>query len=205
MARRDDILKELRSASGFDPNYSVQNREWFKGAVIDLELAAFPTKTDLQIASVVRQVITAANGFAKAELKFTVGVKLDADLEKLERKDDVRRVEAIYGVVGLNHNLAAPSSVLLRQFLHRRRYRGVVRMVYQVNPNDTRGFMHYPYDCKDNQIWRVNIDAQPFWKKTGAADVPLTVVDQIDTNNDGQPDKDVEPHDAAAKIWAGLF
>jgi len=208
--RRDNLFKKLRSASGFDPNYSVQNREWFIGAVLDAELDAnATTKSDAQIEGDVRSLIAAVNGFVKAERDFTVGVSLDANGKKLERKDVSRRVEAIYGVVGLNHNLAAPSSAPLRQFLQRRRYRGVVRMVHQVNPNDTRGFMHYPYDCKingnTNQSWRVNIDAQNFWKKTGAGDVPLTVVDKIDTNNDGQPDKDVDPDDAAAKIWSRPF
>lgn len=204
-ARRDNLFKKLRSASGFDPNYSVQNREWFIGAVLDAVLAADSTRTDTQIETDVRAVITAANGFAKAERKFKVGVPLNADLEKLERKDVSRRVEVIYGVIGLNHKLADTSSGDLRQFLQKRRYRGVVRMVHQVNPNATRGFMHYPYDCPGNDTWRVNIDAQPFWKKTSAADVPLTVVDKIDTNNDGQPDQDVDPHEAAAKIWAKPF
>jgi len=201
-SRRDDLFKKLRSASGFDPNYSVQNREWFIGAVLDAALAAAPSKTDIQIESDVRGLITAANGFAKAERDFTVGVSLDMDLKKVERKDVVRRVEAIYGVLGLNWNLASPSSQPLRKFLERRRYRGVVRMVHQVNPNDARGFMHYPNDCKiggkPNETWRVNIDAQPYWKKTGAGDVPLTVVDKIDT-------KVVDPQDAAAKIWARPF
>lgn len=213
--RRASIIKTLLSGKGlekysrFDPNYSAENRRWFVSAVVDAVLNDTPSWEEDKVESRARAIISDANFSLQFDRDMEPNIGLEPSVKKLERKELARRVEALYGVIAQKKDLAKDADdsskplVQLRRFVARRRYRGVMRMVYQVNPNSL-GFMRYPYDCADNVHWRVNIDAQPFWTPLGTGDVPLTLV-KIDTDHDNQPDADVDAADAAASIWSRPF
>jgi hypothetical protein len=186
---RANLVRKLSGEKGFDPTYTQQNREWFVGAVLDA-IAATTADNDLEVAA--RGIITSANANVKADRDFTVGVPLDKKT-KIERKDIARRVETIYGVIGQNKDLADTSHDSLRRFLFKRRYRGVVRMVYHVNPN-SNGFMRYPNECPQWGKMRLNDDARPLWVTANPPQtVPLRVTDQGD------------PELAALEIWDKPF
>jgi hypothetical protein len=216
--RKAALVQELSAGKGltkptFDPNYTKQNRIWFVAAVVDAVIADRPGQTDKEIEAAAREVISEANYAVALEYGFTVSgaetvlnagtweykrvaFQLDKGLAKIERKDVARRVEIIYGVIAQNKELARVTAgnyrILspMRKFISRRRYRAVVRMIYQVNPN-TNGFMWYPDACDKPPLHlQVNVGAQPFWQKVDLnSDTPLKVKDQ---NN---------PAVAIAKIW----
>jgi hypothetical protein len=204
--RRAAIIKTLVNGkfldkySSFDPNYSPQNRVWFVSAIVDAVINAFPRPDDDKVEGLAREIIGDANYAVMLDRELEPSVGLDIKLRKTERKDVVRRVEAIYGVFAQKKELVtygvetsrSKLLVALRKFVASRRYRGVVRMIYQVNPN-SNGFMRYPHECETDQHWRVNVDAQPLWKKTGTFDVPLTVADNA------------APDVAAKQIWEKPF
>ena len=201
--RRAAIIKKIVSSkafdrySRFDPNYTIQNRVWFVTAVVDSVLDGFPRPADSKVELMAHTIVSDANFAVMLERGMEPNIGLDADTRKKERKDCVRRVETIYGVLGEKSALAKEGDdrwMRYRKFIARRRYRGLERMIHQVNPND-KGFMRYPHECEKDQTWRVNIDAQPKWKKAspGPDGVPLIV-------NDG-----VAADEAVKKIWERSF
>jgi hypothetical protein len=196
--RRANLIKELSAGKGltkptFDPNYTRENRVWFVSAIVDAILAP-PTPSDDAVEGLARGIINGANSAVKDESDFSVGVKLDEKLAKNERKDLARRVETIYGVIAQNSALVGPLLLYfakpMRQFLSKRRYRAVVRMIYEVNPN-ANGFMWYPTACdKHPRKWQVCKEALTFWENVEPnRDTPLKVSGQN------------TPAEAIAKIW----
>ena len=173
------LVSKLSAERGFDPAYTQKNREWFVGAA--LERVALTTSDAKAIEETTRLIIANANKRVKADRNFTVGVPLDRKTAELERKAVARRVETIYGVMAEKLELAGENQDTLRRFLFRRRYRGVVRMVYQVNPN-SNGFLAYPKDCPNDRKMRLNKDAQPLWitASPSGAPVPLMIKGQND-------------------------
>ena len=142
--RRAAIIKKIVSSkafdrySRFDPNYTIQNRVWFVTAVVDwcsMASRAPPTARSRdgshnRLRRQFRRHARARNG---AQYRARRGHQED------ERKDWVRRVETIYGVLGENSALAKEGDdrwMRYRKFIARRRYRGLERMIHQVNPNE---------------------------------------------------------------------
>jgi len=205
--RRATIIKKLCAGKGltkptFDPNYTRENRAWFVNAVVDAILGATPTPSDDTVEGLAREVINDANWAVALERDFStkVEVQLDDKFRKIERKDVVRRVEIMYGVIAQNWALANTSKdngfldlarpTRMRRFISQRRYRAIVRMIYQVNPN-ANGFMWYPDECEVGPLHlQVNKEAQPFWQKLELTDDP-----PLKVKGQNKPDQ------AIAKVW----
>lgn len=205
--RKAALIKELSAGKGlakpaFDGNYTRENRVWFVTAIVNAILDGTPTPADSAVPKLAREVINDANFAVALERDFTPILVLDEKLAKIVRKDIVRRVEIIYGIVAQNMALADTTHdtfnglTPMRQFLTNRRYRAVLRMIYQVNPNDN-GFMRYPDECKQSPPpgnVRLNVDARPFWTAAGPT---LGSALKVSGQND--------PATAVAKIWERPF
>jgi hypothetical protein len=201
--RRATIIKNLAGGKGlakptFDATYTPQNREWFVTTIVDSVLARSPAPADNDVEGLARKIINDANQAVKLERDFTVGVPLGT-AGKIERKNVARRVEVIYGVIAQNPALSdvtqnnSSGLTPLRRFLSKRRYRAVVRMCHQINPN-SNGFMFYPDKCKTTAgKWRLNKDARPLWQQLGGQDTPLML---------RKPD---DPHVSIGKIFEQAF
>lgn len=176
-ALRKKLVDKLKDAKGFDPTYSKENRAWFCGAVLD-QLAK--TTADADLEKKATDIITNANARVKADRNFTLSLNLDAALSKVERKQVTERVETIYGVIAQNVDFADTTFDAVRQFIVKRRYRGIVRMVHEVNPN-SNGFLRYPPECPAWGDMRLNDDARPNWiPAVKGSTVPLRVTDSAD-------------------------
>lgn len=185
-ALRKKLVDKLKTAAGFDATYSAENRAWFCGAILD-QIAK--TTADADLEKKASGIITNANARVKADRNFTLSLSLDAALSKIERKQVTERVETIYGVIAQNVDFADTAFDAVRKFIVKRRYRGIVRMVHQVNPN-SNGFLRYPSECPAWGDMRLNEDARPNWiVAVKGSTVPLRVTDKGD------------PETAAELIW----
>ena len=188
------LAAKLSGDKAFDSMYTKQNRAWFARKVVD---AVAAVKPDPQVEAEAKRVIGEANKRVKADRDFKTSVPLDTAEATLERRDTARRVEAIYGAIARTLELAETAGDPLRQFIARRRYRTVVRMVYHVNPN-SNGYFFYPDDCTQpppagRTSWRTNIDSKDLWERTTVEMVPLRVK--------VPPGGTADPKNAAAKLW----
>jgi len=200
---RATLVAKLSVDKKFDSTYSVKNREWFVGAVLDA-LAA--TTSDSGLEAKARDIVNKANARvnppantgATAGREFKLRLALDAAIEMFERKDTARRVEIIYGAIAGNLALAESSQDALFEFIIRRRYRAALRMVYDVNPNEN-GIFVYPGECTTfvptaaRPAWRVNLDSKDLWERFTAGMVPLRV--RVPANTTPDPKK------AAETLW----
>lgn len=187
------LAAKLSGDPKFDSTYTPENRLWFARAVVDAVAAAKP---DAEVEAEAKRRMSESHKRVAADREFTVGVTLDPDFAPFERKDVARRVETIYGVIARSTELAETGMNSLRMFLVKRRYRSVVRMVYQVNPN-LNGFFVYPGTCPGppppgRTKWRTNIDTKNLWERTGPGMVPLRVK---------VPQGAADPKTAAEKLW----
>jgi hypothetical protein len=193
-AQKAKLAAKLSGDKKFDSNYTARNRAWFAHAVVDAVAAAKP---DDQVEAEAKRIIGEAHKRVAADRGFTVDVPLNEYETMLERGDQARRVEAIYGAIAQAPALADTAQDVLRRFLVRRRYRAAVRMVYHVNPN-TNGYFRYPGDCRQppppgRADWRTNVDTKDLWETFTAEKVPL----RLKAPSGGAAD----PKAAAEKLW----
>ena len=132
-----------------------------------------------QVEGEAKRIIGEAHERVAADRDFTVGLTFDAGTALYERSTVSRRVETIYGVIAQAPALAESAQDALRRFIVRRRYRGTVRMVFDVNPN-ANGYFNYRGACAqphppDRPGWRTNIETRDLWEPIGADDAPLRV------------------------------
>lgn len=188
------LADKLSGDRKLDSRYTKQNRAWFARKVVD---AVAAVKPDAQVEAEATRVIGEANKRVKSDRDFKTSVPLDTAEATLERRDTVRRVEAIYGAIARTLELAETTNDALRQFIVRRRYRTAVRMVYHVNPN-SNGYFFYPGACDQapppgRTSWRTNIDTKDLWERAGVGMVPL----RVKASAGGTAD----PKSAAEKLW----
>jgi hypothetical protein len=193
-AQKAKLAAKLSGDTKFDKNYTAQNRAWFARAIVDAVAAAKP---DAQVEGEAKRIIGEAHKRVAADRDVTVGLTFDAGTELYERSDVKRRVETIYGVIAQAPALAETAQDELRRFIVRRRYRGVMRMVFDVNPN-ANGYFRYRGACDEPTLpdragWRTNVDARNLWETFTPADAPLRV--KVPTAGAA------DPKAAAEKLW----
>ncbi len=193
-AQKAKLAAKLSGDTKFDKNYTAQNRAWFARAIVNAVAAAKP---DAQVEGEAKRIIGEAQKRVAADRDFTVGLAFDAGTALYERSTVSRRVETIYGVIAQAPALAETAQDALRRFIVRRRYRGTVRMVFDVNPN-ANGYFNYRGACAqphppDRPGWRTNIDTRDLWEPIGADDAPLRV--KVPTG------AAADPKAAAEKLW----
>jgi hypothetical protein len=193
--QKSGLAEKLSKDKKFDSFYTQQNRLWFARAVV---AAVAAVKQDSEVEAEATRIIAEANQRVAEDRDFVTGAPLDMEAG-LELRDTARRVETIYGSIAYTLELADTSQNALRHFLCQRRYRGVVRMVYHVNPN-SNGFFYYPQDCNQPPPPGHAVRAQPnvdtkdtFWEPVGRTLVPL----RVKVPSGGKAD----PTNAAANLW----
>lgn len=156
------LVNILKLAKEFDAAYSAENRAWFCGKILDQLASATPPTPDADLQTKAAEIIKKANERVKADRDFTLQLTIDPPKDKLERKNIVGRVETIYGAIAQNKDFAETSFDAARQFIVKRRYRGITRMIHHINPN-SNGFMRYPIECPSAGGMRLNKFARSFW------------------------------------------
>ncbi|MEU1268503.1 hypothetical protein [Streptomyces sp. NPDC005799] len=163
------LVKKLAVAVNFHKNYAARGREWFIDRLIREMEAEIPTPSDAVITSKVTEVVTKSKAVVKGKENYSLGIKLGSSLAKIQAG---RRIEILYGIIASHSALVEPANGDMLDWIARRRLRGVTRMDFYVNPN-TQGYFRYPDRCPAAKgVWRLNVDAQPFWGSLAGSDTP---------------------------------
>jgi hypothetical protein len=179
--QRLDLIKALADAKNFDSRYSAPNRLWFVEKLIrKLEAEGL---ADTPVEQKTREVIQQAKTVVKANRDFSLKLAAEGNARFTKRalQDALKhRVEILYGTIASDRRFAEPQHLKYLLFVAKRRFRMFCRMYFWVNPN-YQGYFRYPHQCKANQRWRVNEDAEPFWERqTPTKDVPISLEPQAD-------------------------
>src|ERR1043166_2998458 len=158
--KRQSLIKTFADAKNFDSTYSQANRLWFVDKLIrGLESEGL---ADPAIENMTRDVVTAAKPVGKANRYFSLTITASGNPRFTKRalQDMLKhRVEILYGTISFNRRFIQPQNLKYLLFVAKRRFRAVCRMYFWVNPNG-QGYFRYPHQCKTNQHWRVNEDAE---------------------------------------------
>jgi len=141
------ILKlSEKKDSAFNLRYSANNRKWFIWKIIQyLVSVGIP---DAQIEQKTLEKINESTIAVNSRLKKSFSSGSLASKWSVYR-EMVSRIQIIYGVIGMHPKFLETQYSGYLDFIVERRYRAIKRMVYYVNPNDTRNIFAYPTDsCK---------------------------------------------------------
>ena len=155
------LIKKLgaKGNKAFDPLYSIDNREWFVGKIIDsLSSQGIP---DSNIEQKATDIITASGAALKARIKngFSSGTLAD---KWIIYKQITSRTQIIYGMIAMYPKFLDAANADYFDFILERRFRAIQRMAYYVNPNNVRNIFAYP-STKCGDVMKVNADANSFW------------------------------------------
>ena len=154
----------------FDTRYSEDNRKWFARKTIDRLLAQ--GTADAQVETKTKEYITKATAALKTRKKkgFSTGNLASkwADFNEIRS-----RIQIIYGAIALHPEFLDTAHQAYFDFIVERRYRAIKRMVYYVNPNDTRNVFAYPdTGCLE---MKVNKNSQTAWTGFESGTIPFVL------------------------------
>jgi hypothetical protein len=192
--KRKSLVADLVFDEEFNSDYSVDNQFWF----VDKLVRKFEAQglTDEKIKQETIKLIQKATAVVKSNQDFSLALTADGNSRftgRVLREMRKHRVEILYGAVAFNAEFVDPAHLKYLLFIAKRRFHGICRMYFWVNPN-SQGYFRYPSACKTNQDWRENEDAGPFWEPLSPPnDTPIKLKPQ----NTG----DVDPVTALKKLF----
>src|SRR5262245_12621584 len=196
---RRSLIKALSISKGFDSSYSGPNRLWFVEKLIRrLETEGLG---DGAVEQKTSELVQKAKAIVKANRDFSVALTSTGNdrFSKRALKNMRRhRVEILYGAIAFDHQFVEPQHLNYLLFIAKRRFHGICRMRFWVNPNvkksNRQGYFTYPTYCSADQRYRVNEDAEPFWERQfPPGDYPIKL--------EPQPNGALDPVVALTKIF----
>jgi hypothetical protein len=177
--KRRALIKTLNDPKNFESNYLEPNRLWFLEKVIRaLESEGLG---DSAVEQKSREVLQKAKALVKANRDFTISIAANGNKRfttKALASMRKHRVEILYGAIAFNRQFVEPQHLNYLLFIARRRFHGICRMFFWVNPN-RQGYFRYPHRCSTNRDWRVNEDASQFWERMNPPqDIPIKLKPQ---------------------------
>jgi hypothetical protein len=193
-AEEQALIKKLgaKSNKDFDTRYSVPNRQWFVGKLIDFfESQANPDK---EIPGMISTIIKAATDAVNARIK--KGFSVGALTEFWKAYDQATsRTEIVYGAVAMNPLLLDAKNSSYLDFIVERRFRSLQRMAFFVNPNDgnpslpNRKVFNYPSTALcGTRGMSVNAQSKSFWPGDPGGPPPFLLSSAVKTD----PQKAIE-------------
>jgi hypothetical protein len=159
--QKQRLTRELSVRGNFNRLYTAPNRNWFTRKIINYSAAS--GDSDSQIREKVIGFIRECKQVVSSKQNFNLAIDVGRRRQISNRR---RRVEIIYGVLVSNPELINSTVNDYLEFIIKRRYRGVMRMDYIVNPN-RQGYFRYPSTCRAPSLfyYRVNNPiARTFWE-----------------------------------------
>ena len=154
------LVDTLSDAKNFDTLYPDRSRRWF----VDMAIRAFEAQSmsDVQIETKTIELIVKATRIVMAKRDFSIGVErgqvAGQDPAQAAGRDPLRRDREPTGVRGDGER--RPARVGRPPAAARGHADGLLR---QPEP---QGYFRYPKTCQTNEKWRLNVDAQAFWKES---------------------------------------
>ena len=187
---RRSLIKALGISKSFDSNYSERNRLWFVEKLIRrLEADGLG---DSAVEQKTSEVVQKAKAIVKANRDFSVALTAagnDRFSKRALKSMRRHRVEILYGAIAFNRQFVEPQHLNYLLFIAKRRFHGICRMHFWVNPNvkksNRRGYFTYPHHCSVDQRYRLNEDAEPFWEPEFP---PRTLPIKLEPQPNGAPD-----------------
>jgi len=167
---RKKLVQKLATAGRFDVNYAAESRSWFVDRLARLYDAQGLSDADIE--SNVTDVMTKSVALVKTKREFKIGLSFSKALAKINLG---RYVEILYGAIAWHPEFVDPANSAMLDFIANRRMRAVARMKWWVNPNH-KGYFRYPSTCPADETWRVNVDAQVYWKSPSSGQYPITLI-----------------------------
>lgn len=170
-AQKKALIKKLGAQSNtrFDPGYSVPNREWFVGKIIEALLSQ--GVADANIEQQTNDIISDAGVVLKARRK--AGFSSGTLLAKWSVYDQMTsRIQIIYGMIAMHPEFWNGMNADYFDFIMKRRFRALQRMNFYVNPNEIRNVFAYPekIDMKVNKNSEL---PQPLWDGAQDSSMPF--------------------------------
>ena len=153
------LVAELAVKKNFNSNYSELNQFWFLFHMIKYYASIGTADTDIK--GKIVDFMKDCKRVADEKMDFEIGIKFSKTVLKTNQK---RRIEIIYGVLGITPDMVLPGNDKLLEFIIKRRFRAVMRMDFYVNPN-FQGYFRYLDKCLGKLDFQVNSTADDFWEK----------------------------------------